>query len=120
MSVQLVALTREHLLRRHGEICAEARAIMERKNHDYTNDAQGASSIFGNLALIEELGLGTTEQGIVIRMGDKLSRLATLTTREARVADEGIKDTIKDIINYAVLLLVRRETREPADVVAIR
>ena len=64
--------------------------------------------MFGNLALIESLGLGTTAQGIVIRLGDKLSRLATITQRPTLVA-ETTRDTILDIINYAVLFYAALE-----------
>lgn len=42
--------------------------------------------------------------GILVRLGDKFARLQSFTENgKFFVEDEGVQDTIKDIINYAVL-----------------
>lgn len=70
------------------------------KNKDYASDGDA----FANFRQVENLGLCTVEQGIMVRMSDKFSRIANLLTRPAAVADEKIEDTIHDLITYAALL----------------
>lgn len=101
-------MTRDALLSLHSKVCEVARSLMEKKNRDY-----GAEDVMGNLRLIEQLYPGDSiEKGIVIRMGDKLSRLAVLTRQEAAVQSEKIEDTCQDLINYAILLLAARSLRD--------
>lgn len=102
--------TRTDLLRLHVDICSEACGLMERKNKDYGD----FHAPFGNLDIIEVLYRGkfTTEHGIVIRLGDKVCRLATAVQRPLVVDDETVRDTCIDIINYAILLLAKQTTRE--------
>lgn len=104
-------MTREELLALHTEMCSKAKALMERKNKDY-----GGGTVFGNLDLIEELSQGrdSTEKGILIRMGDKVSRLYNIlcTANEIAVSDESVEDSLQDLINYAVLLAAKRASRK--------
>jgi hypothetical protein len=102
-------MTRNDLIQLHKTMCADALAIMERKNSDYADD----SSPFGNLDLIESLSRGSrsTEEGIIIRLGDKLSRLFTATKRGLAVNDESISDTELDMINYIILHRAKRTSR---------
>lgn len=79
------------------ENCLE---ILKKKNHDYSGDRD---ELF-NFKLVEQLGILSTEKGILVRMVDKISRLSTLLDKEAHVADESIQDTLDDLINYAVIL----------------
>ena len=45
------------------------------------------------------------EQGILVRITDKISRLSQYTKNgELQVKDESVEDTLVDIINYTVLL----------------
>ena len=85
----------------HKDICGKARKLSEAKGHDYS----GTADTLKNLKLAGAAGLCTPEQGVVVRLLDKLSRLAELDKpgAEARVADERIRDTVLDIINYACL-----------------
>ena len=96
------------LMALHDEACGKARNIMRAKNHDYTNAGDSVGGVFGNLALCEMMGICETQQGILIRLTDKLSRLATLTTKEVQVKDEKDIDTVIDVINYLVLFLAAR------------
>lgn len=100
-------MNRDELLALHASITTTARELLARKNHDY-----GGHDVMGNLRLIEQLFPQlTTEVGILIRMGDKLSRLAVLSTEDALVKDESIQDTCQDLINYAVLFIAAHTIR---------
>jgi len=100
-------MTRLQLLTLHADICESARSLMSLKNQDY-----GGNDVMGNLRLIEQLFPGDSiEKGIIIRMGDKLSRLAVLTTQPAAVTSEKLEDTAADIINYCILFLAARSLR---------
>jgi hypothetical protein len=79
------------------------------KNEDYADE----HSVFGNLELVEAMSRGAydTELGILIRMGDKLSRLFTSLRRDLSVGDESIRDTLLDVVNYAVLFYAKRLDR---------
>jgi hypothetical protein len=49
--------------------------------------------------------------GVVARMGDKMSRIEILTQpgREAAVKDESVDDTLLDLANYCLLLIILKE-----------
>jgi transcriptional antiterminator Rof (Rho-off) len=99
-------------LRLHTDACAHARDLTHQKGHDYSGEAD----TLRNVKTAEMLGICTAEQGVVIRLGDKLNRLAQLTKPDAiaRVKDESVNDTLLDMINYSVLLLALRA--EKADI----
>lgn len=75
--------------------------IMESKNHDYAN----AEDPFKNFKMAEMAGM-SVEQGIFLRMLDKVSRISELLTKEAKVEDEKLEDTLLDLANYAIILNV--------------
>jgi hypothetical protein len=80
-----------NIVTRHNidEILEEASSLLIRKNTDY-GDAWKRSGIIG----------------LLVRLGDKLTRVENLNGRRALVADETIRDTLIDIIGYAVLALI--------------
>ena len=47
-----------------------------------------------------------------LRLEDKLNRLKNLTKKEAKVKDEAIEDTLKDIVGYTLLMLNYKKGRE--------
>jgi hypothetical protein len=97
----------------HEDTCVRACMIMEQKAADYAS----AEDPYRNFRQIEALDLGTVEQGLVVRMGDKLSRLATFvkTQNEYSVKDESFEDTIVDLINYSIILLAAYQSRDLQD-----
>lgn len=99
----------DQLFKLHIELCERARGLMSKKNADYAE----RTSVFGNLEVVESVTRGgiTTEQGILIRLSDKLARLFTATKRELKVEDEGVQDTLLDIINYCVLFRAKQVDR---------
>lgn len=106
-------MTTTQLLQFHERISQECREIMAKKNHDYAG-ASGATP-FGNFQAPEQLGLCSTETGIVMRMLDKLKRLITFCNAgELKVENEGAADACKDIVNYAIILAAYVEEKHPA------
>ena len=84
--------------------------LMMKKNADYA----GKEDPFRNFRAIETMGL-SVEQGILVRMSDKFSRIGTLLSdqsSEAQVKDESIEDTLLDLINYANILLTFRQVKK--------
>jgi hypothetical protein len=82
---------------------------MVRKNHDYAGHTE--KDPFANFRLCESAGLCSTAAGILVRLSDKLSRLATFVAKgKLTVSDESVEDTILDVINYAVLFQGERST----------
>lgn len=108
-------MNRDELLILHKELCNDALELMKVKNHDYAGD-QGTQP-FANFERCEAMGICKTEQGILVRMVDKLSRLSTfISCGQLKVQNESYKDAIVDIINYSVLLYGYTKQREAKQV----
>lgn len=86
----------------------EAMEISIRKNNDYA----GEGDPFKNFTMCEKIGICSTEKGILVRMTDKLQRIANLLDKEAQVKDESINDTLSDLANYALILRVYIESKK--------
>jgi len=87
-----VIVTKDALMK----IAEEVIDLVIRKNADY-GDAWQRFGVFTPL----------------IRLNDKLLRVQTLSSGQTSlVPEEGIKDTIKDIFGYALLLLLRMKYEE--------
>lgn len=99
--------TREQFLARMAELYDLNVEIARKKNGDYANGADP----FQNFRQCEHLGFATVECGILVRMTDKMTRISNLITRDAEVRDEGIADTLKDLANYAMILLMWLEQK---------
>ena len=72
------------------------------KNRDY------GSSVWKAPALKPSLSPG---DAILVRMSDKVSRIASLSTQAPQVA-ESLEDTVQDLGAYALLWLARPQTAE--------
>jgi len=100
----MATVNRTELLQIHTEVCNKARRLMERKNHDYSG-GDNQEDPFLNFTRVEKLGITSTEQGFLVRMTDKVSRLITFCqTGTFKVEDEKLEDTITDLVNYSILL----------------
>jgi len=98
------------LLKHHKALTTAALATMAHKNHDYAGGK--GESPFKNFTMASTLGLCSVEQGILVRMTDKLSRLVTYSEgEEAQVSDESFDDTVVDLINYTIILSAYRQTK---------
>ena len=77
-------------------------ALHKKKNSDYA----GSKDPYKNFRQCESLDICSVEQGILVRMSDKMSRISTLIgeNKEAEVTDEKLEDTLLDLANYSVIL----------------
>ena len=78
------------------EITKEMIELYEKKNHDYGDS-------FGET--YQKLGLISA----VTRITDKVNRLQSLSTKEQKINDESIRDTLIDLANYAVMTIIEME-----------
>lgn len=74
--------------------------IVRAKSSDYAN----SDDPFWNFRLCETLGLCSVEIGIMVRILDKIGRIANLMNWTPAVKDETISDTISDAQNYLGIL----------------
>lgn len=80
-------------------ITTEMSELYSKKNHDY-GDAFGQT--FAELGIISA----------VTRISDKTNRLKSLATKDQRVDDEKIEDTLMDLANYAVMTLIELQDND--------
>jgi hypothetical protein len=93
----------QDLLNHHEDLCKLARDLMAVKNHDYAGSK--GDTPWMNFQRSEEMGICSTEQAFLVRITDKISRLITFANNGVLlVKDEGVEDSIIDLINYLVLL----------------
>lgn len=81
--------------------------LYSKKNHDY-GDAFGQT--FAELGIISA----------ITRISDKTNRLKSLATKDQRVDDEHIEDTLMDLANYAVMTLIElrdNDDKQPIETV---
>ena len=106
-------MNQKELFEFHQAMCQQAFDICQIKNHDYTADAGGdGEDPFANFTRVESMGVTTTEQGFLVRMVDKMSRLSThASLKKLVVGDETVKDTLLDLINYTILLAAYLEQK---------
>jgi hypothetical protein len=84
----------------HQELCREAEELTVRKNHDYAG--KDGEDPFRNFRKSVVVGV-SPGRGILIRMLDKISRLETALDAPLQVKNEGVRDSVIDIMNYAAL-----------------
>ncbi len=95
-------VTKNEMLIEFKTILDEMYATAERKNHDYAGNEDPLS----NLERSANMGIPPWK-GIVIRLGDKYSRLESFCRQgELRVKDESVEDTFMDNANYSILGLI--------------
>jgi len=95
-------MTIEELLNIHQDTCEQARNIMIQKNHDYTN---GSNDPFANFRMSKMVGV-EPEIALLVRCMDKFKRIETYVNRkELWVEGENVFDSIRDVINYMILLM---------------
>ena len=107
----------DELIKFRAKLWAELDSVAKAKGKDYSG-AEGDT--FKNLRLSELYGV-PAEIGILIRVGDKYSRIFELLMREWKggdgpaVKEEAIEDSLKDMINYiSYILAIRSERKDNA------
>lgn len=97
-------MNQKQYIKEFEKVLSSMLSIVIQKNKDYAwNENINA---FKNLQLVDKLGIITTEQWILTRMTDKFSRIITLLHQENNVKDEKIEDTLIDLANYSIILLL--------------
>lgn len=84
---------------RFKAITTKMSELYKAKNHDY-GDAFGQT--FAELGIISA----------ITRISDKTNRLKSLATKDQRVDDERIEDTLMDLANYAVMTLIELQDND--------
>jgi len=78
------------------EIQAEGLELFKRKNADYGD----AFATYGPV-------------GVLVRIGDKLQRLQSITNKGITlIDDEGLRDTLIDLHNYAAMAIMTMKLKE--------
>ena len=104
-------MTRDELLKFHEQITKEARDLMSLKNRDYAGN--DGLEPFANFTRVESMGICKTEEGFLVRLTDKMSRLSSFVrSGKVNVKDESFRDTCVDVINYMVLLVAYMKDKE--------
>ncbi len=87
----------------HKAATAKMHEICKAKNADYAGSKGGADA-FANFRMVEHFGIASVEQGMLTRMSDKFSRLASFVEQGTlKVKDESVEDTLLDFANYCLL-----------------
>ncbi len=104
-------MDREHFINFLGANAQADIDLLKNKNQDYAQE----ENPFQNFKTTEQVGVCSTAEGIVVRMTDKLQRIANLVESERAVEDETIADTLSDLRNYSNILQVYLEKERNND-----
>lgn len=95
-------MTKNDYLEYHRSMCNKMVEIAKAKNADYTGAIEDP---FANFSRVNILGICSTEQGFLVRMNDKFSRIISFVQKGIfEVKDESVEDTLLDLANYAILM----------------
>lgn len=94
----MTKITKENMQNAHDELL---KTFVD-KNADYGNSFESSLEEYGIIAAL-------------IRMEDKMGRLRTLIKSEAKVKDESISDTLRDLSNYALMASVWFDHKDDDD-----
>lgn len=94
----MTKITKENMQNAHDELLQ----TFVDKNADYGNSFESSLEEYGLIAAL-------------IRMKDKIGRLRTLIKSEAKVKDESISDTLRDLSNYALMASVWFDNKDDDD-----
>jgi len=86
----------------YDAIVKKAKSLCDNKNIDYAQQKDP----FSNFEMVESLKICDVPTGILVRISDKLARIANLLRRNGKMAvkDERLEDTLLDLINYSIIL----------------
>lgn len=100
----LEELNRDCASELHKDICKRLLDIYVKKNQDYGNSFDESLDKFGLIAS-------------ATRINDKVNRFSSLCTgkKKAKVVEEGVKDTLMDLANYAIMTIMWLEEKENLD-----
>jgi hypothetical protein len=94
-------MNKQEYLEFHKNFCNQMIEITAKKNSDYTGTNP---SPFSNFEKTEQLGICSTEQGFLVRLLDKVSRIISFVQKGVlEVAEETVTDACIDGANYLCL-----------------
>lgn len=97
----MTKLTQEEAIALQKRLMDKALEIVLAKRHDYS----GTEDPFRNLRDSVVLAGANPWQGVIIRIGDKFSRIRSIVEAGGVMnVDEALEDTFADIINYTCIL----------------
>ena len=87
----------------YDAIVKKAKSLCDDKNIDYAQQYEP----FSNFEMVEALKICDVPTGILVRISDKIARIANLLKRNGKmvIKDEKLEDTLLDLINYSIILL---------------
>ena len=101
-------MTNKEYLKETEDNMKKGLGIMKAKSADYAGDINP----FKNFDSVETICNISSENGILVRMCDKMTRIGNLINKDAKVKDESIEDTLLDLANYSYILLARIKARK--------
>ena len=99
-------MTTEEFIQSIEKTYQDGVALVRRKNKDYAN----SENPFRNFEFSSLVGV-SPERAILVRIADKLARIANLLDKDASVTEEAITDSILDDINYLAILKALLESK---------
>ena len=101
--------TSTEMLKRFEEITTEMLEVAKKKNNDYSWELA-----FWNFDLVSVVRKWrtTAEEWFIVRLCDKIWRIANLIDWEAKVTSESISDSLLDMANYCLLMKIYIETKD--------
>lgn len=102
-------MTQIEYIKKFEELATEEIELTKLKNGDYAQPLDA----FANFRRIEDITAGriSVEDGILCRITDKISRVASLLANTANVKEESLIDNLKDISVYCRIWRIYREDR---------
>lgn len=92
------------MVEKFREITNEMADLYERKNSDYGDSVHDTYVKYGPVSFL-------------VRMEDKLNRARTLIQKgDQKVNDEKVRDTLIDLANYSILMVLEMEREKTMDV----
>ena len=102
-------LTPTEYIAEFEKVTSQMLAITKAKNKDYSWDALRFKN-FETIAFLTDWDT-TVEQWFLVRITDKVTRIANLIKTENAVKTERIEDTLLDLSIYAILFKIYIETK---------
>ena len=89
----------------------EFKNILVKEVQELTSLIVAKNARYGNSALTPPAlcPVLTAKEGIQVRLGDKFARMRQLVDSGEDVAEEPLRDTVRDIIGYCLLWLIADE-----------
>jgi hypothetical protein len=96
-------ITLKQLQKLHLSLCNDAFDLVSKKGHDYNRKQQMSGDTLYNLRLPTLLGIDERPtQSCLNYMISKISRLSSLENPETKAKNESVRDSVRDLINYAI------------------